>query len=164
MRLIAQQSGCFRIVNRDIALQSLQTERALQQQGQLQAGSNFGGGQVVAADYVVMVEILVNNKSSGGIGASALGFIPYVGGVASLVASGIKFQEAQVLLTLVDNHTSVQMMSATGKGSGSSFNLGGSISTVQAGGYMDTDQGKVVMAAMIDGLNQLIPQMNVAKK
>jgi len=163
MRLLAQQTNCFRIVNRDVALQTMETERALQQQGQLRKGSNFGGGQIIAADYTIMVEVLVNNSNSGGIGAAALGFIPYVGGVASLVAGGMRFQEAQVLLTLVNNHTSEQMSTATGKGSGTSFSLGGAgltfVAAGAAGGYMDTDQGKVVMAAMVDGLNQIEPQI-----
>lgn len=163
MRLLAQQSNCFRIVNRDVGLQALQTERALQQQGALQKNATFGSGQVIAADYTIMVEVLVNNANSAGVGAAALGFIPYVGGVASLVAGGMRFQEAQVLLTLVDNHTSEQLTTATGKGSGTSFSLGGAgiglTAAGAAGGFMDTDQGKVVMAAMIDGLNQIEPQI-----
>lgn len=166
IRLIAQQSGCFQIVNRDVALQRIQTEQALAAGGQLRSGSGFGGGQLVAADYTIMVEILVNSSNGGGIGGAVasygLAFIPYVGGLASMAAGGIQFKEAQVLLTVIDNHTSVQLISATGTGSGTGFNLGGTINSVSAGGYMDSDQGKVVMAAMVDGLNQLIPQLGTA--
>lgn len=164
MRLVAQQSNCFRLVNRDVGMQAMHTERALAAQGELRSGSNFGRGQVIAADYTIMVEVLVNNSSAGGIGAGmALAMIPFVGGFASLAASGMRSQEAQVLLTLVDNRTSEQLMTATGKASGTSWSLGGGgfgggVGGL-AGGYMDTDQGKVVMGAMIDALNQLQPQI-----
>lgn len=167
MRLIAQQSNCFRIVNRDVALQRIQTEQALANSGQLRPGSGFGAGQLVAADYTIMVEILVNSSNSGGVGAAAASygasFIPYVGGLASMVAGGIEFKEAQVLLTVVDNHTSLQVISATGNGSGTGFSLGAAFSSTSAGGYMDSDQGKVVMAAMVDAVNKLIPQLGVGE-
>ena len=170
MRLIAQQSGCFRIVNRDVALQTMNTERALQQQGQLR-NKTFGGGQVIGADYVIMVEVPVNNANSGGFGGAAaavgLSMIPFVGGFAALAAGGVRTQEAQVMLTLVDNHSSEQLTTAMGKASGTSFSLGGGglgfgaggAGLGMAGGYANTDQGKVVMGAMIDALNQLIPQL-----
>ena len=170
MRLITQQSNCFRVVNRDAGLEAAQTERALQQQGQLKSGANFGGGQIVAADYTIMVEVLVNNPSAGGagIGAALLNFIPYVGGLAGAVAGGVRTQEAQVLLTIIDNRSSVQVASVTGKASGTSFSLGGAgggfggstLALGGAGGFENTAQGKVVMGAMIDATNQLVPQVS----
>jgi curli biogenesis system outer membrane secretion channel CsgG len=170
MRLIAQQSGCFRIVNRDVAMQTMNTERALQQQGELR-NKSFGKGQVIGADYVVMVEVPVNNANSGGVGGAvagaALSYIPYVGVFAGMLAGGVHTQEAQVMLTLVDNHTTEQLTTAMGKASGTSFSLGGGglgfggggAMGGMAGGYANTDQGKVVMGAMIDALNHLVPQL-----
>src|SRR5262245_23845062 len=51
IRLLVQQSNCFVVVERGRAFSQMQGERALQQSGELRQGSNFGQGQVVAADY-----------------------------------------------------------------------------------------------------------------
>ncbi len=166
MRLIAQQSGCFRIVNRDVALRNIEAERRLEQAGQLKKGSGFGGGQIVAADYTVIVEVIVSNPNAGG--ARAGGFLAnfgLTGAVLGGVLGGIRTQEAGVVLTLIDNRSSVQEASASGKASGSSLDIsgilggasGGTLGVVGAGGYENTDQGKVVMGAMIDALNNLTP-------
>ena len=45
-----QQSNCFIVVERGRAFANMQGERALMAQGQTRAGSNMGGGQIVAAD------------------------------------------------------------------------------------------------------------------
>src|SRR4249920_2489388 len=46
LRMIAQESGCVAVVERGVAMQNLQQERALAAGGQLQQGSNVGGGQM----------------------------------------------------------------------------------------------------------------------
>ena len=51
IRLLIQQSNCFVVVERGRAFNQMQGERALQQSGELRQGSNFGQGQIVAADY-----------------------------------------------------------------------------------------------------------------
>jgi curli biogenesis system outer membrane secretion channel CsgG len=168
-RLIAQQSGCYRIVNRDVVLRNIQGEREFERSGELKKGSGFGKGQLVGADYTILVEVIANNSNGGGLGVAAMGarFIPYVGLFASAIASGVRFQDAQVQMTLVDNHSGVQLAVATGTGSGTSFSLGGGFGgfgafgggAIGAGGYENTEQGKVVMAAMIDALNHLEPQV-----
>jgi len=150
-------------VHRDVALDAISTERKLAKSGELQKGSNFGAGQLVAADYTIIPEITFSQDNSGGIGAGVLSFIPYVGGIAGLAAAGMKFSEAQVLLTLVDNRTGVQKAVASGTASGRSFGgLGGvfGATSVAAGGYQNTDQGKVVIAAMIDAMNNLRPHLS----
>lgn len=168
MRLIAQQSNCVRIVNRDAGLQAGQTERALAAQGQLRRGANFGQGQIIAADYTILVEVMVNNSNAGGMGAGAiLGMVPFAGPFLAMGAAGMRSQEAQVLLTLIDTRSSEQIMTATGKASGTSWSLGGGAGGFGggiaglggAGGWESTDQGKVVMGAMIDAFNQLEPHM-----
>ena len=53
IRMMIQQSNCFVVVERGGALQSINTERALQQSGEMRGGSNFGKGQMVAADYTM---------------------------------------------------------------------------------------------------------------
>jgi len=50
IRLLVQQSNCFVVVERGRAFGQMQTERALNQAGELRQGSNFGQGQIVAAE------------------------------------------------------------------------------------------------------------------
>lgn len=156
MRLIAQQSNCFQVVHRDVVLRNIKMERELSKSGELAKGSNFGKGQLVAADSTILVEVIVNAPNSGGIGA---GIVSFVSPILGAIAGGVRFKEAQVQLTLVDNRTGVQKAVAVGKAEGTSFGglgfgAGGSVG-FGAGGYMDTDQGKVVIGAMIDAHNKL---------
>ena len=57
-------------------------ERALADQGEMQRGSNYGKGQVKAADYFLQPDIVSTNKNSGGGGAGAAigGFLGHFGG------------------------------------------------------------------------------------
>lgn len=170
MRLIAQQSGCFRVVNRDVALKAMQTERELAVSGELKPGSKFHKGQVTPSDYTILVEVIVNNRNAAGAGGLLGGilgaFIPG-GQMLGMAAGGINSSEAEVVLTLINNRTSEQETVTTGKASGMSFGglggvLGGGV-LAGAGGYQNTDQGKVVMGAMVDATNQLIPYVESAR-
>jgi len=169
LRLVMQQSNCVTVVHRDVALAAIKEERALAKSGELEEGSDFGAGQMVAADYTIIPEITFSEENAGGVGAAAASFmgafIPF-GGLVGAAAGGVRFKEAQVLLTLVDNRTGVQLAVASGTASGSSFGgLGGVFGTtsVAAGGYMNTAQGKVVIAAMIDAMNTLVPHLQATR-
>lgn len=165
LRLIMQQSGCVRIVHRDVALQAMRTERELAEEGELAEGSDFGSGQMIAADYTVLPEILFSEGNAGGVGgalASFGGIFGLPGTIAGAAAAGVRFKEAQVLLTLVDNRTGQQLAVASGTASGTDFGgLGGVIGTTSAvgGGYTNTNEGKVVMGAMVDAFNGLVPHL-----
>ena len=164
IRLIATQSGCFRIVDRDAAISNMKTERDLQLNGELSMGRILGGGQVVPADYTLIAEVLVNNDDSGGVAAGGLfgGLTPFRS-VGTLLGGGVKFSEAQVLLSVVDNNTSVQEIVAAGKASGTDYGLGvgfAGFNMIGAGGWESTAQGKVVMGAMIDAFNHAVPQIS----
>ena len=165
LRLILQQSGCAEVVHRDVALQVMKEERALAESGELREGSNFAGGQMVATDFIIIPEITFSENNAGGagvaLGTMAGAFIPF-GGLLGLAAGGMRFKEAQVLLTLVNARTGVQVAVASGTASGTSFGGFGGVlgtTTLGAGGYMNTNQGKVVIAAMVDAMNELIPHM-----
>src|SRR3954467_4014629 len=71
IKVFVAQSGCFSMVNRDRSMNSRAMERALAEQGELQRGSNFGKGQVKAADYFLQPDIVTTNANSGGGGAGA---------------------------------------------------------------------------------------------
>src|SRR5947207_3381160 len=82
IKVFVAQSGCFTMVNRGGAMRSRAMERAMAEQGELQRGSNFGKGQVKAADYFLQPDIVSTNKNSGGGGAGAAvgGLLGHVGG------------------------------------------------------------------------------------
>lgn len=163
MRLIAQQTNCFQIVHR---LKTIETERRLQQAGEL-SSNRFGRGQMIAADHTLIVEVILSNPNKSGAGAmGALGglFGP-AGLLAGAVAGSVQHSEAGVVLTLVDNRTSLQLASTNGHAKGTSFGIGGMLGLGTggiaalggAGGYENTDQGKVVMGAMVHAMNNLVP-------
>ncbi|HOZ24379.1 MAG TPA: CsgG/HfaB family protein, partial [Thermomonas sp.] len=53
IRMMIQQSNCFVVVERGRAMQNMMQERALADSGEIREGSNFGKGQMVAADYTI---------------------------------------------------------------------------------------------------------------
>ena len=79
LRLMISQSNCFQIVERGMAMQNLMQERSLANSGQLQSGSNVGGGQLVTADFILTPEIAFSESNAGGAAAA-------VGALGSLLA------------------------------------------------------------------------------
>src|SRR3984893_6751491 len=53
IRMMVQQSNCFIIVERGVGMQNLMQERQLAAAGGARRGSNLGGGQMMAADFVM---------------------------------------------------------------------------------------------------------------
>lgn len=157
LRLLMQQSNCFIVVERGRAMNNMQQERALQQSGELRAGSNFGKGQMVSADYAMTPEVLFSERGTGGLGAAA-GAIG--GGVVGAIVGSMKTNEASTLLTLVDNRSGVQVGVAEGSAKNTDFGLGGLLGGGGAGaglgGYTNTPQGKVIAGAFMDSYNQLV--------
>jgi len=136
----------------------MQGERALQQSGELRQESNFGQGQIVAADYSLNPMITFSQKDTKGLGG-ALGVIPYAGAFGAL-AGGLRTSEASTTLTLVDNRSGVQLASAEGAASNTDFNLFGagfgSGAAAGLGGYTNTPEGKVLAGAFADAYNRLV--------
>ena len=159
LRLLIQQSNCFIVVDRGRGMGAMQQERALQQSGELRAGSNFGRGQMVSADYSLSPEVLISARDTSGLGG-ALGGFGRGAGVLGAVIGGIRTNEAATLLTLVDNRSGVQVGVAEGSAKNTDFNLGGLIvgggAGAGLGGYTNTPQGKVLAAAFMDSYNQLV--------
>jgi curli biogenesis system outer membrane secretion channel CsgG len=158
IRLLIQQSNCFVVVERGRAFQQMQGERALQQSGELRQGSNFGQGQMVAADYSLNPMITFNARDTKGLGG-ALGGIPHAGAFGFL-AGGIRQNEASTTLTMVDNRSGVQLAAAEGAASNVDFNLfGGGFGGGGGGGlggFTNTPQGKVLAGSFADAYNQLV--------
>ena len=159
LRLLIQQSNCFIVVERGRAMANMQQERALQNSGEMRQNSNFGKGQMVAADYSLTPEVLMSARGTSGLGGALGGFGGRLG-VLGAIAGGIQTNEAAVMLTLVDNRSGVQVAAAEGSSSNTDFNLGavlvGANGFGGAGGYTNTPQGKVVTAAFTDSYNNIV--------
>ncbi len=158
IRMMIQQSNCFVIVERGGAMQNMNTERMLQQSGEMRGGSNFGKGQMVAADYTMSPSIQFS-QNTGGAGA-ALGGVSRSLGVLGAIAGGMKKNEASTTLVMIDNRSGVQLAAAEGSASNMDFNLlgglfGGGLGG-GAGGYSSTPEGKIIVAAFADSYNQLV--------
>ncbi|MFO1340224.1 MAG: CsgG/HfaB family protein [Burkholderiaceae bacterium] len=165
LRMIAQESGCFAVVERGAAMQNLQQERALAAGGQLQAGSNIGGGQMQVADFV-MTPAVQFSEDSGGVGGSVSGLLNRAGGVLgqlSSVAGGVKFKEAETTLLVADVRSGIQVASAEGKAKKMDFSLDawgwGSLGWANAGGYSKTPEGKLIAASLLDNFNKIVQQI-----
>ena len=120
LKYIIQQSRCFTVVNRGAGLAAAQRERALASGGQLQQGSNIGGGQVIAADYVMVPDLLTQNPNSSGnaIGGAIGGLLGSRFGPVGALAGGltINSQTADVMLTVTDVRSTQDLGSFEGHG------------------------------------------------
>ena len=157
LKLLVQQSNCFMVVDRGAAMQVIQGERDLRDSGELRQSSNFKKGQMVAADYAMSPSITFSNNDSGGFGG---GLASIAGGVVGAIGGALKNKEASTLLTLVDNRSSVQVAAAEGSAKNTDFSIfggafGGSLGAA-GGGYSNTAQGKVIVAAFTDSYNNLV--------
>jgi curli biogenesis system outer membrane secretion channel CsgG len=164
LKTFVTRSGCFKLVNRGAGMEAIQREQALSGQGNLQRGSNVGGGQIKAADWLLVADVAGQNQNSGG---SAVGGIAggLIGGRLGALAGGLKTSkvEAQTVLSLVNARTSEEEYNIEGfaKKSDFSWGAGGFIGWggVGGGAYENTDVGKVVGLAFLDAYRQLVTQM-----
>jgi hypothetical protein len=157
LRLMIQQSNCFQVVERGLAMQNLMQERALSSSGQLQQGSNVGKGQMITADFLLTPEIAFSEDNSGGAALGAIGGLFGVfGAVVGAVAAGMKFKQAQTTLLLSDARSGVQVAAAQGNVEKADWGAGGFLGGVGAGAYTSTTEGKIVAAALLDNYNNII--------
>lgn len=156
LKLIAQQSGCFIVVDRGAAMGIASHDRALRDSGELRQNSNHKKGQVVAADYTLTPSLTMSGNSGGG-GAGLGGLM---GGVAGWVAGSMQSKEASALITMTDNRSSVQVAAAEGSAKNFDFGGFGSLFGSSIGGnlgaYANTPEGKVTVAAFIDAFNNTV--------
>jgi len=161
LRMMIQQSNCFVVVERGRAMNNMMQERALEQSGEMRKGSNFGKGQMVAADYTMSPSVNFSQKGTGGLGGALGGLIPGPGGiVAGAVAGSLKTNEASTTLLLIDNRSGVQLAAAVGSAKNFDFNLFGSVFGFAGGGgmggYTNTPEGKILTASFMDSYNQMV--------
>ncbi len=160
IRLLVQQSNCFVVVERsDRGMNAMSRERNLDASGEMRSGSNFGRGQMVAADFSLNPSISFSQSDAGGVGAALGGFGRSLG-MLGAVAGSMKFKEASTMLTLVDNRSGVQLGAAEGSASKTDFGAWSSVFGSRGGGglggYTNTAEGKVLAGAFADAYNQLV--------
>jgi curli biogenesis system outer membrane secretion channel CsgG len=164
LRIMIQQSNCFTVVERGVAMQNMQEERALAASGQMLGGSNVGQGQLQAADFVMTPGVQFTAGNTGGMGAalSSYGgkFLGGLGGVVGGIAGNIKFKEAQTSLLIADVRSGIQVAAAEGVAKKTDFGIsgwnwgGGGYSSL--GGYTNTPEGKMVAASLLDNYNRIV--------
>lgn len=159
IRMLVQQSNCFVVVERGRAYNQMNQERAIERSGEGRAGSNFGPGQVAAADYSITPEITFSQNDAGGIGAAMSRFSGALG-IAGSLAGSVKFKEASTMLLLTDNRSGVQLAAAEGSASKTDFgawsNTFSGLGAVGGGAYTRTAEGKLLAGAFADAYNQLV--------
>jgi hypothetical protein len=159
LRLMIQQSNCFVIVERGRAMNNMMQERALQQSGEMRGNSNFGKGQMVAADYTMSPQIQFAAKTGG----AAAGLAGRAFGGLGALAGSMSQNEASTTLLLIDNRSGVQIAASEGTARNFDFGLfGGAFGWAggaAAGGYSSTPAGKVVVAAFADSFNQMVKSL-----
>lgn len=161
IRMMIQQSNCFVVVERGQAMRNMMQERQLAQSGEMREGSNLGKGQMVAVDYTMNPSISFSQKGAGGIGASIGGLVPRsMGSAVGVVAGGLKSNEASTMLLLIDNRSGVQLAAAEGSAKNFDYSFfgggAGGGGAAGVGGFTNTPEGKIIVAAFADSYNQLV--------
>lgn len=156
LRLMAQQSNCFVVVERGRAFNNMTMERGLAAGGELRSTSKMGKGQMVAADYTATPSVSFSERGTGGLGAAVGGYFGPLGRLAGSVTSN----EAGTMLLLTDNRSGVQLAASEGSAKNWDMGLAGSLfgggAWGSAGGFTRTPQGKVLAAAFMDSYNGLV--------
>lgn len=158
LRQYVQNSNCFQVVERGLAMRNIQQERNLANDGMLQQNSNMGGSQMVTADFVMTADVMFADKNAGGagVGAAVGSLFGGIGSLVGAVAGGVKFQEASTTLTLSDVRSTIQVAAASGTYKKADWAFGGVLGAVGGGAYTSTDEGKIVAGALLDNYNNIV--------
>lgn len=160
IRLMIQQSNCFLIAERGQGMQNVMQERALAESGQLRQGSNIGGGQMVAADFVLTPSVVFSEGNAGGVGGVLGGIAGRMNPLLAVAAAGLRFKEAQTSMILADARSGLQVASAQGSAKKADWGLGGLGATgsgvAALGAYSNTNEGKVVASSFLDNFNKIV--------
>lgn len=168
IKVFVNKSRCFTLVDRSSGLDAAMRERALGASGELRGRSNVGKGQIKAADYVLVPDLISRNGDAGG---NAIGGLlgGLVGGKAGAAIGGLSFRRktADVVLTVTDVRSSEQVAMAEGSAkktdigfSGSGVLFGGmGLGAAGVGGYANTEIGQVITMAYLQAYTDLVGQL-----
>ena len=168
IKVFVNKSRCFTLVDRGAGMNAAMGERALASSGELRGRSNIGKGQIKAADYVLVPDLIAQNNNAGGnaIGGLLGGLI---GGNAGAIVGGLNFKKktADVVLTVTDVRSSEQVAMAEGNakktdiGWGASGGLfsGSGFGAAGVSGYANTELGQVITLAYLQAYTDIISQL-----
>ena len=168
IKVFVSKSGCFTLLDRSAGLGAAMRERELAAGGQLRGGANVGKGQVKAADYVLVPDLVSTNANAGGSALSGLAGGLIGGGAGRLVGSiNISSKTSDVVLTVTDVRSSEQVAMAEGHGEKNDIGLGASgaffgsqgLGGAGIGGYANTTIGQVISMAYLDAYTKLVSEM-----
>ena len=170
LRLLASQSNCFAVVERGQgARPHAAGARPAATSGLLQTGSNVGGAQIIAADYLLTPYVTSRKTTRAGSAARSArrsaAFCPT--GSARPSArwpAACSSAKRRPCSTVADQRSGLQIAVAEGSAKtsdilGGAFALGGLPGFAGLGGFANTNQGKVVSAAFLDAFNSLVDQL-----
>lgn len=160
LRIMIQNSNCFTVVERGVAMANLQEERALAANGDSMGNSNIGKGQLQAADFVMTPGVQFT-ANTGGVGAALSNWGgSRLGGIVGGIAGNLKFKEAQTSLLIADVRSGIQVAAAEGAAKKTDFGMSGwnyaSGGYASGSGYTNTPEGKMVAASLLDNYNKIV--------
>lgn len=167
IKVFVNKSRCFTLVYRGAGMDAAMRERALGSGGELRNRSNMGKGQVRAADYVMVPDLIAQNSDAGGnaIGGLLGGLI---GGKAGALIGGLNFKKktADVVLTVTDVRSSEQVAMAEGTAAKTDIGWGaggglfsGGFGAAGAGGYANTEIGQVITLAYLQAYTNVVTEL-----
>lgn len=169
IKVFVSKSHCFTLVDRGKGLAAMQSERDLGASGELRNRSNLGKGQMKAADYALVPDLVSRNSDAGGTSiGGALGGL--IGGRFGSAVGGLNLHKksADVVLTVTDMRSSEQVAMAEGhstktdlgfSGGGSSLFSGALAGGAGISSYSNSTIGQVMTLAYLQAYKDLIGQL-----
>lgn len=167
VRLLAQQSGCFRVVDRAAGLKATVQEQELKDAGILRKNGTVAKGKGYEAQYTLTPGLTFSERDAGREVGGILAMIPVLNKLVGL-AESVKLKEAQVTLLLTDNETTEQLAASTGSVRVTDLGMGGlmlgKLGGAAGAGWSNSNEGKVIAAAFLDAHNHLVTQVRLLKE
>ncbi len=113
LRLLMQQSNCFRVVDRSAGLAANEREQKLAARGVLRPGQTVRKQQVVEAQYSLLTSVVFSEQNAGDTFGGLIGQIPVLNRFSGLIGN-VDRKEAQTAIFLTDNETDEQVALPTG--------------------------------------------------
>lgn len=157
IRLIVQQSNCFTVVERGVGADYILREQSLRRTNET---GQTEPTRLVAADYVLTPAVVFAEDNAGGLNGDLDGWLNRSSPLWGRLTGGVRFKEAQTSMLLADARTGIQVAAAEGSTRKADLNLLGRMHNRTTygslGGYGNTNEGKIVAAALLDNYNKIV--------
>ncbi|HZW17844.1 MAG TPA: CsgG/HfaB family protein [Luteimonas sp.] len=168
IKVFVSRSRCFTLVDRGVGMKAMQAERELASGGELRGGSNIGKGQIKAADYVMVPDVVSQNSNASGnrIGGLIGGLVGNRTAAAVLGGIDIKRKTADVVLTITDARSSEQVAMTEGHAAKTDLGWSAGAGVFRGGalgggatGYANTEIGQVLTLAYLQAYTDMVAQL-----